>query len=130
MPAYPMDGGGGDGSGLTYDDSGNVVDLNTGYIADDSGGGGPTGIPDTTGAGGTSTAQWGTLFSNIAISAASIFKSVSGTGQVINPQTGLPYSQAQLSQLRAQQTSQASLSKYLPWILIGAVAYFLLRRKL
>src|SRR5258708_330788 len=107
MPAYPTDGG--VDSGYipdVYDEFGNPVDLSNPPPTID-GGGGPA---DTTGSGGTSIAQWGTMFSNVAVNAASIFKTVSGGGQVINPRTGLPYSQAQLAQLRAQQTGMGGLS--------------------
>ena len=113
------------------DPSGNFVDL--------SGGAATAGISSvdtstsTTGS-STSIASFGTLFSNIATGIASIYKTVTGPNvNVINPRTGQPYTQAQLTQLAQQNAVLAGgslqTSGLLPVLLIGGLVLILLMRK-
>lgn len=117
--------------------------LNAGYSQSDIQGlmgdatayGAPISTDGSSGGGGgnVSISSLSTLFSNLATSAASIYKTVTGPStNVINPRTGQPYTQAQLTALAQQNAAlgpAGNISGILPILFVGLLIFVLIGRK-
>lgn len=109
---------------VMIDANGNAVDL--------TGGAGSAAISAGSTSSGFSMSGFGNALAGIGTAFANAYQAVTGPSvNVVNPRTGQPYTQAQLTAL-AQQNAQlgaaGSLSGLLPIAVIVLVAVLLLRR--
>lgn len=117
-------------TGVIYDSQMNQVGTDT-TIAGGGGGGAPLPAGGGDGSGNTSLANFGTIFSTIGTAFASAYHAVTGPStNVINPRTGAPYTQAQLTALAQQNAALGPLSgvNIVPIAVIVLVAVILLRK--
>ncbi len=123
-----------DSTGAAYamDASGNTIDLTgVGNVVPSSSPVDTSGAGSGVGSGVSMAGSLGTLFSNLAVAASSVYRTVTGPStNVINPRTGQPYTQAQLTALAQQNAALGPIGgvNIIPIALVVLVAIILLRR--